>query len=305
MTTTQWRTLTYVLAVIFLLLVAIVLAIILSRTGGGQEPDATVAVATATASASSGSDASASASPLATPSGGPSPSGLVSPTASGAVPPARAIMRGLGVDDPDRPEATPRVIVFTSEGGGDVTARLLAASGGRVELCIYPGTLAKPLGDRACLRSTGGTLTGHAQGKKPFTWTVTLAGVRGGTTPAADVRIDWPTTAPRLELVDVRLQGTGVEPYDSVHVDLGPRPSAGTFHVAADWSPQDGVADEAYRATITDRDTERILEQAEGTGSAAELSTDLAAGQRAAFDLTLTEPLIVGSVLADLVLTWP
>ena len=305
MTTARWRTLTYVLGVVFLVLLALMVFLVFSRTGGGPEPDATVAVATATASSSPGSDASASASPLATPSSGASPSGLPSPTASGAVPPARAIVRDLGIDDPDRPEATPRVMVFTSEGGGDVTARLLAASGGRVELCIYPGTLAKPLGDRACLRSTGGTLTGHAQGKKPFTWTVTLTGVRDGTTPAADVRIDWPTMAPRLELIDVRLQGTGVEPYDSVHVDLGPRPSAGTFHVAADWNPPDGVVDEAFRATITDRDTERILEQVEGTGSSAELSTDLAAGQRAAIDLTLTEPLIVGSVLADLVLTWP
>ncbi len=188
MTTAQWRTVTLVLAVVFLVLVALLVVVVLGRSGGGGGAEAT---ATASAPASVGpSAASESTPPSATPeasaTGAASPSASSSPTAAADVPGARAVIRDLGIDDPDSPQAEPRIIVFTSEGGGDVTAKLQAASGGKVELCIYPGTLAKPLGDKACLRNAGGILTGHHKGKKPFTWTVTLTGVKGGTTPTAD-----------------------------------------------------------------------------------------------------------------------
>ena len=162
---------------------------------------------------------------------------------------------GLGVDDPASPQARPRVVVFISDGGGDVTVKLQNATGGKVKFCLYPGTLAKPLGDPACLKSTGSTLTGHAKSKKPFTWTVTLIGAKAGTTPMTDLRIDWPASQPRLEIVDLRLQGKGSKPYNGVVVDLGSRPGAGTLNVAATWSDPVGGDSHPYKATITDRAT--------------------------------------------------
>jgi hypothetical protein len=210
------------------------------------------------------------------------------------------VIRDLGVDDPDRPEARPRVIVFTSEGGGDVTVKLQKATGGKVKVCIYPGTLAKPLGDPACLRNTGGTLTGHAKGKKPFTWTVTLIGTKAGTTPMADLRIDWPTTAPRLEIFDVRLQGTGAEPYNGVRVDLAGRPAAGPLVVASRWT-----GEHPFEAAITDRDTGADLRSADGDAAGVELEADLEAKQRPAFSLSNPGSAVATEVLAALTLTWP
>ena len=306
MTAAQWRTVTLVLAVVFLVLVALLVVVVLGRSGGGGSADAT---ATPSTSASAGpSAASESTPPSVTPEA--SASAAASPSASSSpstaeVPAARAVIRDLGIDDPDSPQAKTRVIVFASVGKGDVTAKLQASSGGKVELCLIPGTLAKPLGDPACLKNAGGTLTGHAKGKKPFTWTVTLAGVKDGTTPTADLRIDWPATVPKLEMKNVRLQGTGAEPYDRVTIDLGGRPLAGEVTFVADWNSPAGANEQPYKATITDRDTGAVLDEASGTGTTVNLSADIAARQRTQVELLNTEPLVAVEVLASLVLTWP
>ena len=100
-----------------------------------------------------------------------------------------------------------------------MSVKLQNATDGKVKFCLYPGTLAKPLGDPACLKSAGSTLTGHAKSKKPFTWTVTLIGAKAGTTPMTDLRIDWRASQPRLEIIDLRLQGKGSKPYNGVVVD--------------------------------------------------------------------------------------
>ena len=308
MTTAQWRTLTYVLAVVFLIVVALLVVIILSRIGNDDGTGST-STPTPTALASASSSPSGAGSPSAEPSAsatiGASPSAAASPTGTGAVPPARAVIRELGVDDRASPQAKPRVFVFSSEGGGDVAVKLQAATGGRVEICIYPGTLASPLGDPACLRTVGGTLTGHSKGKKPFTWTVTLAGTKAGTTPAADLRIDWPTSAPRLEIIDFRLQGTGGEPYNGVTVQLAARPKAGDVILAASWSDQVGGDSHPFEATIKDRDSGKTLESAEGDGTNVALGTTLRAKQRTTVSLRNPGPLVATEVLARLTLTWP
>jgi hypothetical protein len=305
MTTAQWRTVALVLAVAFLVLVAILFVVILSRSGDGGVGSTSTPTATASASSSPSVEAGSPSASVASPSAGGSPAASSSPAATGAVPGARAIIKGLGVDDPDRPQARPRIVVFTSDGGGDVTVRLQNATGGRVEFCLYPGTLAKPLGDPACLKSTGSTLTGHSKGKKPFTWTVTLIGAKAGTTPMTDLRIDWPATQPQFEILDLRLQGKGSKPYNGVTVDLGSRPGAGTLHVTATWSDPVGGDSHQYKATITDRATGATLESAEGDSTGVEISTDLAAKQRAVVSLTDPGPLVATEVLAALTLTWP
>lgn len=308
MTTAQWRTVTLVLAVVFLVLVAVLFVLVLSRSGDGGVGSTSTPTATASASLSpSGGTGSpeASLAASASPGASGSPSASSSPAATGTIPSARAVIKGLGVDDPDGPQARPRIVVFISEGGGDVTVRLQNASGGRVEFCLYPGTLAKPIGDPACLKSTGSTLTGHSKGKKPFTWTVTLIGAKAGTTPMTDLRIDWPATQPRLEILDLRLQGKGSKPYNGVTVDVGGRPGAGTLNVAATWSDPVGGDSHQYKATITDRATGATLDSAEGDSTGVELSADLAAKQRAEVSLTDPGPMVATEVLAALSLTWP
>ena len=305
MTTAQWRTLTYVLAVIFLVLVALLVVVILGRTGddglgSATTPTPRVTAATPSDPGSGQGSPEPTSEPTASASAAGSSSPVPSPSGTGAVPGARAIIRDLGVDDPDDPQARPRVVVFTSDGGGDVTVKLQKASGGKVKVCLYPGTLAKPLGDPACLRNAGGTLTGHAKGKKPFTWTVTLVGTRSGTSPMVDLRIDWPATAPRLEIVDLRLQGKGSEPYNGVSVDLAGRPAAGSLVVSARWT-----GEYPFEATITDRDTGATLGSADGDAAGVDLEAGLKADQRPAVSLSNPGSTVATQVLATLTLTWP
>ncbi len=103
-------------------------------------------------------------------------------------------------------------------------------------------------------------------------------------------------------MTNIRLQGTGAEPYDRVTVDLGSRPQAGALSFVADW---DGADEQPYKATITDRATGAILDQASGTGAGVDLKADIAAGQRTQIELLNTAPLVAVEVLAALVLTWP
>lgn len=305
MTTAQWRTLTLVLAVIFLAVVALLVVILLGRIGDdGGTGSTSTPTPTATASASPSPTGPASASPEASASIEPSPSASASP-ATGGVPPARAVIRDLGIDVPGDPQARPRIFVFRSDGGGDVTVRLLSVSSGRARFCLYPGTLAAPLGEPACLRTTGSTLTGHSKGKKPFTWTVTLIGTKAGVKPMADLRIDWPATDPSLEIVDFRLQGQGAEPYNGVFVQLAGRPEAGQVTLAASWSDPVGGDSHPYKATIEDRDTRAILDSAEGDGTNVALGANLVAKQRTMVELRNPGPMVATEVLATLTLTWP
>jgi len=306
-TTAQWRTLTLVLAVVFLFVMALLVVIILGRSASSQDAGSTATpISTASAPASSPSgDGSPSPDASASPTAEGSPTTSPSPSGTAEVPAARAVIRGLGADDPGSPQATPRILVFSSEGGGDVMVKVQQTTGGKVEFCLYPGTLAKPLGDPACLKTSGSTLTGHSKGKKPFTWTVTLVGAKVGTTPAVDLRIDWATTAPRLEITDFRLQGTGAEPYNGVKVELGPRSEAGPLTFAASWTDPVGGDSHPYEATITDRETGAILDSAEGDGTNVALGANVAARQRAEVKLLSPEPLVATEVLGTLVLTWP
>jgi len=308
-TTAQWRTLTLVLGVIFLVLVAFLVVLVLGRIGDGGigSPSTPTPIATASTPSNEPGGGSASARPSLGPSAsataGASPSAGTSPAA--AVPPARAVIRGLGVDDPRSSQAKPRIMVFTSDGVGDVTVKLQKASGGKVKVCLYPGTLAKPLGDPACLKSVGGTLTGHSKSKKAFTWTVTLVGTKAGTTPMADVRIDWPVIAPRLEIIDLRLQGKGSDPYNGVVVDLGSRPTAGRLTGVATWSDPVGGDQHRFKASITDRATAKDLDSAAGDAAGVELGADLVAKQRSEVSLSNPGPTVATEVLAALTLTWP
>jgi hypothetical protein len=305
-TTAQWRTLTLVLAVVFLVVVALLVIIILNRTGdGGLGSTATPTPIATGPSASPSGDGSISPSPSAAASAAASPSSGPSPSGRAVVPPARANIRGLGVDDKGSPQATPRIIVFSSEGGADVTVKLQQATGGKVVFCLYPGTLATPVGDPACLTTTGSTLTGHSKGKKPFTWTVTLAGAKKGTTPAVDLRIDWATTTPTLEISDFRLQGKGAEPYNGVEVELGARAEAGPLTFVASWSDPVGGDTHPYKATITDRESGAVLDSDDGEGSNVALGANLLAGQRAAARLLNPGPVVATEVIAALTITWP
>jgi hypothetical protein len=216
------------------------------------------------------------------------------------VPSARAIITGLGVDDPDSPQARPRIVVFVSDGGGDVTVKLQNATGGRVEFCLYPGTLAKPLGDPACLKSTGSTLTGHAKSKKPFTWTVTLIGAKAGTTPMTDLRIIGPPAAARSSSASrARAPAVQRRRRRSGQQTGAARPRHRHVERPGGWRSH------PYKATITDRDTGATLESAEGDSTDVELSTDLAPKQRAEVSLTDPGPMVATEVLAALTLTWP
>lgn len=312
MTERTWRNLAVAMLVVLVLLVGAVTAMWLGGPGDGDgaTPTATApgGSATATSEPTSGPSGSVpSPSPCCSevPSASPSGSGSPGPSASPAVPVASVVLRGLGLDDPAGPQARQRVIVLASDGPGDMTVKLLSATGGKVAFCLVPGTLAKPLGEPACLKSGTGTLTGHSRTAKSFTWTITLIGAADGTTPAADLRITWRSNAPRLEIIDFRLQGVGSEPFNGVNMELGARPAAGRLTLAASWSDPVGGDTHPFEATIVDAATGLTLDAAAGDGPAVELIADLGAQQRTTVTLRDPEPLVATEVIGHLTLTWP
>lgn len=310
MTERAWRNLAIGMTLVLVLLVGAVAGILLSRPSGGAEatPTATAPAASATASATVEPSTSipspspcCSAPPTATPGGSASPS----PSPTPAVPVASVVFRGLGLDDPAGPQARQRVILFAGYGPGDLTVKLLKATGGKVAYCLHTGTPDRPLGGSACLRNTSGTLTGHSKAKKSLSWTVTLIGSAAGTTPAADLRITWNAVAPRIEILDFRLQGVGAEPFNGVTMELGPRPAAGRLTLEASWSDPVGGDTHPFEATIADAATGGTLDAAIGEDRAVELTADLVAQQGTTVSLVDPEPLVATEVIARLTLTWP
>ena len=312
MTRREWRYLVVGLAAALVIVVGALVGLLLARgddgTAGGPTPSATATLA---------ATASVTASPIIPPSGcctaAPSPSSTPSeaptaspgPSATPGVPIARAILRGLGVDDPAGPQARQRVIVFAGDGPGDVTVQLLKTNGSKVHYCLQPGTLAKPLGSPACLENTRGTLTGHSRARGTFTWTAFLIGGAAGGTPAADLLITWNTRAPRLEIVDLRLQGVGAEPYNGLEIQLGKRTGAGEVDLQASWSDPVGGDVHAYRLQAVDVDTAAVLASQTGSSDHAQLVEPVAARQGVILTLRDPDPEVATEVLARLTLSWP
>ena len=140
-----------------------------------------------TARATPTPSASATPAPNATPT--------VTPTSSGApVSLASIRFKGVGFDSPDATTPTERTLTFRSDGAGTVTVTLGHPSAGSVRLCLWQGKGAHHAAD--CRTTSGGSLHGPA-GAATATWNVAILGLDIQTQSIADIKLEFPSTAPR------------------------------------------------------------------------------------------------------------
>ena len=129
----------------------------------------------------------------------------MTPTSSGApVSLASIRFKGVGFDSPDATTPTERTLTFRSDGAGTVTVTLGHPSAGSVRLCLWQGKGAHHAAD--CRTTSGGSLHGPA-GAAAATWNVAILGLDIQTQSIADIKLEFPSSAPAVDFGGFRFQG--------------------------------------------------------------------------------------------------
>ncbi|MGZ6269237.1 MAG: hypothetical protein ACXWMU_01545 [Candidatus Limnocylindrales bacterium] len=242
-----WRTVALGLGAVVVLLVVAVGIVLIGGDGTGPTDAAAtpppVASPTAVASLTTVAIPTAAATPSATaapssapptfppvtaaPSLAPSALAAVSPTPSG--PQASVTFIQFKLDAAADPAGRVRTFTFTTDGLGQIQAKLSHSSPlGQTTMCIQTGALAP-----FCRTWAGGTLLDDTKTAHD-TWRVTLIGADIAT-PTVDLTLTWPTTHPGVTLTNGRFQATGtVGGYNGLVARLSPG-SSGTLTVTASW----------------------------------------------------------------------
>jgi hypothetical protein len=127
---------------------------------------------------------------------------------------------------------------------------------------------------------------------------VSLIGVDQGTSPSADVKLEFRSNSPRVTVEGFRFQGTTFGDYNGIAAQF--KAAAGDIHVTGSW---DG-APRAWRAGVVDSDSGENAGSNSGTGNSLSLAATVAAG---IFRLTVenTEELADQEVFLHAVISWP
>jgi hypothetical protein len=170
---------------------------------------------------------SASAEPTQPASVEPSRSVAPSPTHAPGEP-ATIVLSGLKLDAKDDPDGKDRSVGFHTDGNGDVTATVSAASPqGNVVMCLGVDG-----GQPDCAPTGSGTLTAAAPvGGGDFVLTLRGEGVEA---PIVDVTVTFPATAPAVIIAGARFDGTGYPETNGITATVTPRRN-GDLTLAADW----------------------------------------------------------------------
>ena len=232
------QTLRRVIGVMATLLVVVIVAgalLVLTRGGSGS-PSASASpsgAAAASASASPSAAASASLSPTASPAGSeaaaPSSSASSGPSASPLPAPlATLTFLNLKLDPTGPPDALARIISFSSDGAGSVTAKLTSHTPqGTTHMCLKVGSKVIGCNDIASGTFTGKTSQAHAN------WQVTLQG-SGIATPVVDLTVTFQSLAPAVKIEHARFDGTAFPDTNGIQARFTAR-DAGSAHLVADW----------------------------------------------------------------------
>jgi hypothetical protein len=201
----------------------------------------------------------------------------------------------VGIDGQSATTPTPRVLTFASEGPGEVTATLFQTTAGDVKFCLYTGN--QPAG-RDCRTSSHATLAGSTTAAGNTRWHVSLIGVDQGTSPSADIRLEFRTNSPRVTVDGFRFQGTTFADYNGIAAHF--KAAAGNVDVNASW---DG-APKPWRAGVVDAVSGENAGSDSGTGNSLSLAATVAAGT---FRLTVenTEEIASQEVFLHAVISWP
>lgn len=225
------------------------------------------------------------------PTASPPPTGTPAPTA-----PLRSIrFLHIGIDGQSATTPTPRRLTFASEGPGQVTATLFQTSAGDVMFCLYTGN--EPSGNE-CRTSSHATLTGSTTAAGNTRWHVSLIGVDQGTSPSADVKIEFRSNSPRVTVDGFRFQGTSFEDYNGISAQL--KTEAGDLQVNGNWPG----AQRPWRAAVVNADSGESAGSNSGTGNDLSLTATVSAG---IFRLTVenTEVIADQEVFLHAVISWP
>jgi hypothetical protein len=315
MTDQDWRRVSKGLVVTLAVLVLAVVAVVILRPGNPDEAGSvpssspfTVAGASPSPRLSQPPSPSARRSPGASPRVSPSPEASASPSPEPSVAaspspsrvpavPLRSIrFLRLGIDGP-APDITPkpRTLTFVSQGPGQVTATLGQTSAGNVRFCLFTGD--QPSGND-CRTTSHAALVGSTKTPGTTRWRVSLIGVDQGTSPSANVKLEFRSNAPRVTIDGFRFQGIDFADYNGITAQF--KVGAGDVVVNGSW---DGAARPWKGELVTAQSGEKVGSNS-GTGNSASLTATVGAGS---YQLTLenTEMLADQEVFLHAVIRWP
>lgn len=228
------RTLVAALAGLLVVVVAITLLVIVDRNGSATaSPSTSPAAIGASGSPTAIATLSPTASPAATASVTPSASASVEPSvgpSSSPLPSGLATLTflGLKLDASTDPAGQPRIVSFTSDGPGTITAKLVSTSPqGTTHMCLLVGSKQVGCKDWASGTFTGKTTQAHAN------WHVTLLG-SAIETPTVNLTLTFQALAPSVKIEHARFDGTAFPDTNGVQARFTAR-APGDAHLVADW----------------------------------------------------------------------
>jgi hypothetical protein len=237
------QTLRRVIGIMATLLVVVVAAgalLVLTRGGSGRAGESPSGNNAAAASASAGPSSSASQTltPTATPTGNETPPALSSPSPSASplpAPLATLTFLNLKLDPtgtPGAPSGAPgaqaRIVSFSSDGPGTVSAKLAShTTPGTTHMCLKVGAKVIGCNDIASGTFIGKTSQAHAN------WQVTLQGT-GIAAPIVDLTVTFQSLAPAVKIQHARFNGTAFPDTNGIQARFTAR-DTGSAHLVANW----------------------------------------------------------------------
>jgi hypothetical protein len=168
-------------------------------------------------------------------------------------------------------------------------------SAGNVRICLYTGD--QPSGSE-CRTGSRATLTGSTRDAGNTRWHVSLIGVEQGTSPSAEIKLEFRSNIPRVTADGFRFQGTGFSDYNGITAQF--KAAAGDAAVNGTW----GGSPRPWLAELINADGGAKAGSNSGTGNSLALSATLSAGT---YRLTIenTEEVADQEVFLHAVIRWP
>ena len=240
-------------AVVFLVALGIgviVTSFVVGGAGGSASPSPS-AIAQASSLPSGAPTATDAESPSSstTPSATPAPTDSAQPGASTEPTPkptdapgipAAITFSDLKLDAAEDPDGSNRVITFSAQGEGTVSARLTSVSPqGETRVCLRSSKK-----DFGCKTTADGAISAKTSARE-LVFTVTLRG-DGIAAPVIDLALTFPAQRPAVTIDNARFDGTDFPDSNGIDVTVGPR-TDGNLRLVATWGGHPLVYDVILR----------------------------------------------------------
>lgn len=192
-----------------------------------------------------------------------------------------------------------RLITFSSDGPGTIEATISDVSAGRVRICLWAGD-ADTVTDRECRDLRQGSLTRVVADTGRRTWTVSLLGAEGTTSPIAALALRYRSDHPNVTIDGFRFQGTSNAGYNGLEVELQ---AAGNGRLAIDAQWRGGT--QPFRLRIDDVDSGQNVDEVTGEDDRVRYDTELAGASTYAVVLTNEVEFAEVELFLAATLSWP